>query len=36
MTEKVKIDPIIVNIEENFRWVCGKIKKKRSRNPFRF
>lgn len=28
MTEKVKIDPIIVNIEENFRWVCGKIKKK--------
>ncbi|WP_430886005.1 MarR family winged helix-turn-helix transcriptional regulator [Fusibacter sp. JL216-2] len=28
MTEKVKIDPIIVIIEENFRWVCGKIKKK--------
>lgn len=28
MTENVKIDPKIVNIEENFRWVCGKIKKK--------
>jgi len=28
MTDNVKIDPKIVNIEENFRWVCGKIKKK--------
>lgn len=28
MTEKSKIDSKIVQIEENFRWVCGKIKKK--------
>ncbi len=28
MTEQKKIDPQIVEIEENFRWVCGKIKKK--------
>ncbi len=28
MTEKVKIDPIIVNIEENFRWVVEKLKRK--------
>lgn len=30
MTEKKsKIDSKIVEIEENFRWVCGKIKKKK-------
>jgi len=28
MTEKANFDPQIVKIEENFRWVCGKIKKK--------
>ena len=28
MTEKLNIDPQIIQIEENFRWVCGKIKKK--------
>jgi len=28
MTEKINIDPQIIQIEENFRWVCGKIKKK--------
>ncbi len=28
MTDKANIDPQIVKIEENFRWVCGKIKKK--------
>ncbi len=28
MTEKKRIDPKIVEIEENSRWVCGKIKKK--------
>jgi len=28
MTDISKTDPQIVKIEENFRWVCGKIKKK--------
>lgn len=28
MTEKISVDPQIVKIEERFRWVCGKIKKK--------
>lgn len=28
MKQNQSIDPMIVEIEENFRWVCGKIKKK--------
>ncbi len=28
MSDKTQIDPMIVDIEESFRWVCGKIKKK--------
>ena len=28
MTEKLNTDLQIIQIEENFRWVCGKIKKK--------